>query len=106
VGRLFLAVIVVVILVAIIGWCVAELRPGAERKARERGERLEREEAAAAERFPVGSLVRCDDCGDEAAEVREQPFVSERRREVRALVACQACGVVARRRLARLPSRR
>jgi hypothetical protein len=106
VGRLILAVIVVVILVAIVAWCVLELRPGAERKARERAERREREEELAAERFPVGSTVRCEECGQEAAEVREQPIVSERRREVRALVACAACGAVGRRRLARLPSRR
>ena len=105
-GRLILAVIVVVVLVAIVAWAVLELRPGAERKARERAERLVREEGLAAERFPVGSIVRCEGCGEDAAEVREEPFVSERRREVRALVACSACGVVGRRRLARLPSRR
>jgi len=106
VGRLILAVIVVVVLVAIVAWCVLEMRPGADRKARERAERRVREESRAAERFPVGSIVRCEDCREDTAEVREQPFVSERRREVRALVACSACGVVGRRRLARLPSRR
>jgi hypothetical protein len=81
-----------------------ELRPGAERRRREAEERRERHESVAAERFPVGTLVRCEACGTDAAEVREQPFVSERRREVRALVACRRCGAVARRRLARLPS--
>ena len=87
------------------GRCV-ELRPGAERKAREAEERRERREADAAERFPVGTIVRCEACGAQTAEVREEPFVSERRREVRALVACASCGAVARRRLARLPSGR
>ena len=103
---MIIAVVVVVILVAIVAWCVLELRPGADRKARDRAERRVRDESRAAERFPVGSIVRCEECGEDAAEVREAPFVSERRREVRALVACSACGVVGRRRLARLPSRR
>jgi uncharacterized Zn finger protein len=106
VARLVIAVLVVVVLIAIIAWALVELRPGAERKAREAEERRERREADAAVRFPIGSVVRCEECGANAAEVREEPFVSERRREVRALVACSSCGAVARRRLARLPSGR
>ena len=105
-GRLVIAVLIVVVLVAIIAWALVELRPGAERKARETAERRERREADAAVRFPVGTVLRCESCGAQTAEVREEPFVSERRREVRALVACTACGAVARRRLARLPSGR
>jgi hypothetical protein len=104
VGRLIIAVLIVVVIVVVIAWCLVELRPGAERKAREAGERRDRQEADAAERFPVGSIVRCENCGEDAAEVRERPIVSLRRREVRALVACSSCGSVARRRLARLPS--
>jgi hypothetical protein len=106
VARLVIAVLVVVVILAIIAWALVELRPGAERKAREAEERRERREADAAERFPIGSVVRCDACGAQTAEVREEPFVSERRREVRALVACASCGSVTRRRLARLPSGR
>jgi len=106
VARLVIAVLIVVVLLAIIAWALVELRPGADRKAREAEERRERREADAAERFPIGSVVRCDVCGAQTAEIREEPFVSERRGEVRALVACGSCGSVARRRLARLPSGR
>jgi hypothetical protein len=104
VGRILLVLVVMIVIIAVIIWASSGLRPGAERKARDAQERRERQEANAAERFPVGSVVRCGACGQDEAEVRERPIVSERRREVRALVACRKCGAVARRRLARLPS--
>ncbi len=99
-----MAVLIIVVILAVIAYVSMELRPGQERRRREHGERRERRESEAAERFPVGTLVRCEACGKAEAEVREETFVSERRREVRAVVACRRCGAVARRRLARLPS--
>ena len=51
-----------VVAVSTIAWALVELRPGAERKAREAEERRERREADAAKRFPVGTVLRCEEC--------------------------------------------